>query len=349
VIPYIRVEPLTIDVKPFVLFGVSKLPIQPFGMLVALGVVIGHALATRRAKRLGLDVAAYHEFLGWVLVCGFVGAHVFDTIFYHPQEILKRPWSLLMIWEGLSSYGGFAGAVIGAFLWRAFDVKFKPLGPIVYPVSARKRPAPRPILPFIDTTLAVFPVAWIFGRTGCSVVHDHPGARAPEGAFFAVAYPPGPIDQIWDLNLLGGRIRHAVALQHGITPRWDLGLIEMLYTVVIAAIFALTWRRRLPIGAYVAATAVVYAPVRFFLDFLRIPATEGGDLRWAGLTMAQWASIAFFGLGLALALRVARRREDYPVFRAAPAETPSETLTPLDSAAPASSPAPSERPHPGSG
>ena len=45
---------------------------------------------------------------------------------------------------------------------------------------------------------------------------------------------------------------------------------------------------------------LVYAPVRFFLDFLRAAPLEGGDVRYAGLTPAQWSSVAMVGVGLAV-------------------------------------------------
>ena len=45
-----------------------------------------------------------------------------------------------------------------------------------------------PILPFADLILSVFPVAWVFGRSGCSVVHDHPGMKAEPGSLLAVAF-----------------------------------------------------------------------------------------------------------------------------------------------------------------
>ena len=42
-----------------------------------------------------------------MLIAGFMGGHMLDEIFYHPQELVKRPWSLFFLWEGLSSFGGF--------------------------------------------------------------------------------------------------------------------------------------------------------------------------------------------------------------------------------------------------
>jgi hypothetical protein len=46
---------------------------------------------------------------------------------------------------------------------------------------------------------------------------------------------------------------------------------------------------------------LLYAPVRFFLDFLR---PEESDPRYGGLTFAQWASILFFAAAGYAAFRV---------------------------------------------
>ena len=48
----------------------------------------------------------------------FVFAHVLDSILYYPDEVLADPALLLRLWEGLSSFGGFVGASIGAIAWR---------------------------------------------------------------------------------------------------------------------------------------------------------------------------------------------------------------------------------------
>lgn len=283
-IPYLHVNPLK----------VGPLPLQPFGMLVALGVLIGVSLAVRRARRLGLDVAQLQGMLTWILVPGFIGGHVFDALLYHPREVLERPWMLLALWDGLSSFGGFTGAVIGLAVWKYYDARpWRRVGRLLELPRLRRRERPRRVLPFADVVLAVFPVAWIFGRAGCAVVHDHPGARAPHDSPLAVAYGPGPIDDFgW------------FELRHGTTPRYDLGLLEMLLTILLAAAFALTWRRGGASGWYAVAACVLYAPMRFALDFLRVSAAEGGDLRYAGLTPAQWACLALFLFGVALGFRV---------------------------------------------
>jgi phosphatidylglycerol:prolipoprotein diacylglycerol transferase len=81
-----------------------------------------------------------------------------------------------------------------------------------------------------------------------------------------------------------------------------------MFTVILVIAFTLTWRRKLPIGSYVIASALTYAPVRFAMDFLRIPASENGDTRYAGLTPAQYGCIALFVFGIYLFFYVRKLR-----------------------------------------
>jgi phosphatidylglycerol:prolipoprotein diacylglycerol transferase len=115
----------------------------------------------------------------------------------------------------------------------------------------------------------------------------------------SVAYGPGPV-----------RTYGFFELRFGSVPRFDLGLLEMLFALLIGCAFALTWKKRLPLGLYAAALPLIYAPVRFAMDYLRLEDAEGGDLRYAALTPAQWACLALFVLGLAL---LARLRSPAPI------------------------------------
>lgn len=173
-IPFIEIEPFhifgptTIELFGKV-FSVPELSIKPFGALVAIGVWLGSEAIKRAAKRVGMDQEILGSFVVAVLVGGFVGGHVFDTLFYYPEKALRDPLSLLRIWDGQSSFGGFTGAILGALYWK---------------IRHKKK-----ILNFADIVAAGFPVGWVFGRMGCSVAHDHPGRLSD--AWFAVQYPGG--------------------------------------------------------------------------------------------------------------------------------------------------------------
>jgi phosphatidylglycerol:prolipoprotein diacylglycerol transferase len=267
---------------------IGPLPLHPFGILVATGVLLGTAVTTRRARQFGWDVVKLNSFLTWMLVTAFVLSHVLDSLFYHWDEVVKRPWSVLMLWEGLSSFGGFIGAVVGVVLWRYFVIEDGRL---------RVRPTPHPLLPFADLVLSVLPLGWMFGRMGCASVHDHPGAHTTADTLVAVAYPLHPGDGI--VTKLG-----FIEFIHGHDPRFDLGFLELLFTIVLTLCFAATWHKRPPMGSYLIATALSYAPVRFVMDYLRSPASEGGDTRYLGLTPAQYCCVALFIFGIVMIFRV---------------------------------------------
>jgi phosphatidylglycerol:prolipoprotein diacylglycerol transferase len=270
-------------------------------------------LANRRARQRGFDLEQLNSFITWMLVCGFVSGHMLDELLYDPHRLvepvvlngvrLPGVFSLLMLWAGLGSFPGFIGAAIGVTLWKYFD--YRPREPGGRPWFVRNRPA-RPILPFCDLILSVFPVAWVFGRSGCSSVHDHPGALASGYAPLAVEFPsaiPSVTDGPGVHTSLG-----PLTFIHGLHPRYDLGLLELMYTILLASLIALTWRKRVATGTYVAVTCLAYSPVRFMMDFLRIRDVSGADPRYAGLTPAQWACFAMFVFGLVMAFYVRHLR-----------------------------------------
>lgn len=256
------------------------IPIQSFGVIVAVGVLIGAALLRRYAEWHGVSDKTIRELTGWVTVTGFIGAHLFDVIAYQWSDLEADPLLIIKLWKGISSYGGFLGGAAGfAFYtwWKRLDVRL-----------------------MADITIVGLLPAFSIGRIGCTVVSDHIGAAVDPSkwySFLAVDYPR-------DLNMEA--IQNLVAAHPGTGPMtaWNLGLIEFLYLVPVnLLILWLAFRpgKRLAAGFIPVLTGLLYAPVRFFLDFLR---PEESDPRYLGLTFAQWASIAFFAAAAYTAMRV---------------------------------------------
>jgi phosphatidylglycerol:prolipoprotein diacylglycerol transferase len=249
-LPYFEPKPIQL----------GPLPLPPFGVMVASGVLIGSYLGVRRATKIGVSRAKFESFSSYILAFGFILSHVLDVLMYRPRDAFRDPMELLRIWNGISSYGGFIGTIVGAFVWKA--------------VKKEK------IRPYSDMCAAVFPVGWIFGRAGCASAHDHVGrlSDSPLAVDFPALLGPG-----------------GTYLPPG--SRFDLGLIEMLLTIPIA--IATIWFARKPrrAGAITGFISVLYAPVRFSLDFLRATDLASSDARYLGLTPAQWLSIALLGVG----------------------------------------------------
>lgn len=228
--------------------------IHAFGVLVAIAILIGTRLTQKRAARAGLPRPQVDGLLTWVLVGGFAGAHLVDRLVYFPHETLEDPMSLLWVWKGISSFGGFTGAVVGALWWLR-----------------RQHPAAEERWKYLDSVAYALPFGWISGRAGCFVAFDHPGRETTFWLAMADAE---------------GKIRH------------NLGLDELIYTIAIAAAFAILGRKPRTPGFFTGLLAIVYAPIRFLLDFLRAI-----DVRYGGLTPGQWGSIALVVVGAVILRR----------------------------------------------
>ncbi|NJK31400.1 MAG: prolipoprotein diacylglyceryl transferase, partial [Deltaproteobacteria bacterium] len=166
-IPYVVPPEKTIEFgRDIPLLG-DHLTIGVFGILVVIGVLAGIQAAIRvYSKAKDLDEWYFRDQIFWVLVFGFIISHWVSVLFYFPEKVQENPWILLMLWNGLSSVGGFFGAFIGMnwFLRRE----------------------KQPILVYADGNMYGLLLGMVFGRLSCAWVHDHPGKIVPADTFMAV-------------------------------------------------------------------------------------------------------------------------------------------------------------------
>src|SRR6185312_8725690 len=153
----------------------------------------------------------------WSIGLGFVGSHMFDVLAYQSEALKARPWLLLEVWGSMSSFGGLIGGMLGC-LW----------------ITRRKKLTWQQVADFFEIVAFAFPFAWIFGRLGCTLAHDHIGIETQ--SFLAVRFPDG--------------------------PRYDLGLLEFLWTLVIAGAFLLLDRKPRARGFFVGLFFLLYGPIR---------------------------------------------------------------------------------------
>jgi len=155
------------------------LPIRSFGVMLALGFVVGAHLWSRLAGKYGddpeNDPARVSQLVLWTLI-GVVGGarfmYVLVEIIKHlvddaPSAVspgaryLADPLSILFIWQGgLVMYGGMLGAaILGLIKARKFGLR-----------------------PFdvLDTALVSAFVGQAIGRIGCLLVGDDYGSIVPE-------------------------------------------------------------------------------------------------------------------------------------------------------------------------
>lgn len=251
--------------------GYDIIPIQPFGILVASGVVLGTKYSEWYAKNEDIDPVALGDFVTHVVGIGFIGAVVLNAIFYETDALiafLQDPAENVR-WMGLSSYGGFLGAIFGLWVWK------------------KRNPELR-AWPLADTVCFGFPLGWMLGRTGCFTVHDHPGQITD---FFL------GVENYYEQ----GVVRHDLGLYE---------VIHAAIVVIIFYVIYKKWPKpQRPMGLWVGLMPLLYTPVRFCLDFLRATDLSSSDVRYGHLTPAQYASIGMFFMSLYLLRQVFKNPE----------------------------------------
>jgi phosphatidylglycerol:prolipoprotein diacylglycerol transferase len=269
----------------FHLFG--PVTVHAFGAIVAAAIIVGWRMTVARARRKGLDPEVIEDLLLYVVLSGFVVAHLYSVLAYFPREAMENPLLLLKFWEDISSFGGFVGGLLG--VWIFFRFKARDVG-----AADRWR--------YMDAIAYVFPFAWAIGRIACTAAHDHPGTvttfplgislTSPE----AQAYISFFYREAGRLAELPPRAELARMAFH------DLGWYEFLYMAfLMVPAFLLLDRKPRPTPFFLVVFPIFYVPARFFLDFLRI-----GDARYFGLTPAQYAGTAVFLAAVILMIRIPR-------------------------------------------
>jgi phosphatidylglycerol:prolipoprotein diacylglycerol transferase len=148
---------------------------------VPAAIVSGYWFGLRRARQAGLDDRQWESATQWAVGMGLVISHAVEILFYHPQRLKEEGWTTLFkFWEGLSSYGGFVGAIVTLFVY--FGIRKKRWWKEA------------------DVLIQGLFVGWIFGRFGCTVAFDHPGPRTT--FFLAFPYLDGPRHNLGFYELL---------------------------------------------------------------------------------------------------------------------------------------------------
>jgi phosphatidylglycerol:prolipoprotein diacylglycerol transferase len=260
----------------------GPLTIHAFGLAVAIALWVAYSIVEERFARAALDLKVGHHLGLWMIVGGLLGAHLFSQLLYFPHRLRDDPWILLRVWDNISSFGGILGGFTGALLYFAKRAS----------ESARAQR-----LAYLDAVAFAIPIGIGIGRIGCALAHDHPGTVTSFPLAISLE-TDAAMAFIRGAYAAGGQSLPSGASAMGFH---DLGLYELLYLALVVVPLFVYWDRRArPTGFYLLAFALLYLPVRFGLDFLRV-----ADVRYAWITPAQWVALLMLG---ALPFAVARHR-----------------------------------------
>jgi phosphatidylglycerol:prolipoprotein diacylglycerol transferase len=255
----------TIDLGPFSL--------RTFGVVVAIGVLIGAWLAARHGEAYGIPRDTTYSLAMRMVIAGVIGSRI-TWVVSHWDE-LESPMEAFAIWQGgLQFSGGFVFAVIAGFpIYRHWNrlTRWHSLDGYAYGLA----------------------IGLAIGRIGCYAVGEHFGSFTSFP--LAVRYDGGSVREstIGDVPLDVGMVFHQTALY------------ELLYMLVLFGILAYLRARRPGPAVAMAVFCAYYGVARFLSDFLRV-----NDETVLGLTGAQYLCLALLPTAAWIWFRVRRHLAD---------------------------------------
>lgn len=108
---------ITWNVDPEI-FSIGPLSIRWYGLLFALGFVIGQRILSKIYVAEGRTEADVDVITIYMIIGTVVGARLGHTLFYSPEYYLSNPIEILKIWEGgLASHGATIGILFALWLF----------------------------------------------------------------------------------------------------------------------------------------------------------------------------------------------------------------------------------------
>lgn len=214
-----------------VLFHIGSLEVRAWGLMVALGILAGALVASRLAKKDGLDEELIYDFVLYVVIAGIVGARLWEVIFSLPKYS-SDPVSALKFWVGGLS---IQGAVAGGLLFTIWFIKRHKID----------------FWHFADCLAPGLILGQAIGRLGCFLNGDAFGI--PTQSWIGVLYKPGTpaFDHYGPIALVPAE------------------LFEGAGDLIIFGILLFLFRRRPYRGFVSLMYFVLYSLLRFTLEFWR--------------------------------------------------------------------------------
>ncbi|NOZ23475.1 MAG: prolipoprotein diacylglyceryl transferase [Planctomycetes bacterium] len=269
--------------------GKLTIPINSYGLMMAIGFLLGIYFASRRAEREDFDSDVIID-VGWIaIIAGILGARLLFVL-QNYRTFLKRPLDIFRVDQGgLVFYGGFIAATIC--------------------VSVYMRKKGLSIAKVLDMVTPSLAMGLAFTRIGCFLngccwgdICRHPNI------FPAVRFPAGSFAyaQHVSLGLIGPTDLASL-------PVHPTELYSSVCAFLLFVLISYLYRFKKRDGEVLATFAVLYSVTRFMLEFWRAdnPPVVDWFKEWArrnrvdnlppfweGPTISQCISVAVFVLAL---------------------------------------------------
>jgi phosphatidylglycerol:prolipoprotein diacylglycerol transferase len=264
------------DVSPEI-FHLGPLSIRWYGLLFALGFVIGQRILSKiyvaegRSEK-DVDIITLYMIVGTVL-----GARLGHVFFYEPEYFLSHPGEILKIWHGgLASHGATVGILLALYL---FARKYK------------------------------FSYLWVLDRIVIVVALG--GALIRLGNLMNSEIIGKVTNVPWAFKFLrNNEIINGVAAS--MQPRHPAQLYESISTFLLFLFTYWLWSKRkalTPNGSIFGIFVVILFTLRFLYEFLKENQVDTEDylLQTVGMNIGQLLSIPLVLIGIVILIKAYKK------------------------------------------
>ena len=106
-----------LTLNPPASFSIFGREIYFYGVIIALGFVLGILYCARRAPEFGISSDSVYDMMIWMIPLSILGARLYFVLF-QTEYYFAHPAEILAVWEGgLAIYGGIISGVLVAFVF----------------------------------------------------------------------------------------------------------------------------------------------------------------------------------------------------------------------------------------
>ncbi|MBD3460870.1 prolipoprotein diacylglyceryl transferase [Staphylococcus aureus] len=215
-----------------VAFNLGPLSVRWYGIIIAVGILLGYFVAQRALVKAGLHKDTLVDIIFYSALFGFIAARIYFVIFQWPYYA-ENPSEIIKIWHGgIAIHGG----LIGGFIAGVIVCKVKNLNP--FQIG--------------DIVAASIILAQGIGRWGNFMNHEAHGGSVSR-AFLEQLHLPNFIIENMYIN---GQYYHPTFLYESI---WDVAGFIILVNI----------RKHLKLGETFFLYLTWYSIGRFFIEGLR--------------------------------------------------------------------------------
>lgn len=265
-----------------------KLTIHTYGLMIAIGFLLGMQLGLREARRIDVsEKKNFDQFIMdltfWILIVAMIGSRILFILVEWRSDYSRDPLKIFRIWEGgLVFYGGFIASVL-------FSIYY----------SYKNR---RDFFVVADTLIPSVALGHFFGRLGCFAAGCCWGGQVDASFPFGVQFPPGSLayNTLQKTEAIG---LDAVATMH-LHP---VQLYESFGELSIFFILLLMRSKKRFHGQVLLTYLFIYPLLRTSMEFLRGDTARGTNIIF-GLSTSQLISVILASCALVTLVYLQRKR-----------------------------------------